>query len=127
MGTTPARLTSPTVGLIPTTPLWFAGPTMLPSVSIGTETDGSTVCPANHIGVVGIKPTVGLGADRDGGEVRRGCGARAGARAAGVAVDGVRVVALSAAARPAARGREAAKVGPLAQGGLPQDDGAGGA
>src|SRR3989442_2593914 len=30
------------------------------SVSIGTETDGSIVCPANHNGVVGIKPTVGL-------------------------------------------------------------------
>src|SRR2546427_2075222 len=32
MGTTPARLTSPTVGLMPTTPLAFAGHTMLPSV-----------------------------------------------------------------------------------------------
>jgi len=30
------------------------------AVSIGTETDGSIVCPANHNGVVGIKPTVGL-------------------------------------------------------------------
>lgn len=30
------------------------------SVSIGTETDGSIVCPANNNGVVGIKPTVGL-------------------------------------------------------------------
>jgi amidase len=30
------------------------------SVSIGTETDGSIVCPANANGVVGIKPTVGL-------------------------------------------------------------------
>src|ERR1700728_158152 len=29
-------------------------------VSIGTETDGSIVCPANANGVVGIKPTVGL-------------------------------------------------------------------
>jgi len=28
--------------------------------SIGTETDGSIVCPANANGVVGIKPTVGL-------------------------------------------------------------------
>jgi amidase len=32
----------------------------LTSVSIGTETDGSIVCPANNNGVVGIKPTVGL-------------------------------------------------------------------
>src|SRR5256885_13802289 len=38
MGTTPARLTSPTVGLMPTTPLWFAGHTMLPSVSVPMET-----------------------------------------------------------------------------------------
>src|SRR5712692_339735 len=34
IGTTPARLTSPTVGLIPTTPLALAGQTMLPSVSV---------------------------------------------------------------------------------------------
>ncbi|HYM50763.1 MAG TPA: amidase, partial [Candidatus Limnocylindrales bacterium] len=30
------------------------------AVSIGTETDGSIVCPAHMNGVVGIKPTVGL-------------------------------------------------------------------
>jgi amidase len=30
------------------------------AVSIGTETDGSIVCPANANGVVGIKPTIGL-------------------------------------------------------------------
>src|SRR5262249_60217268 len=34
MGTTPPRLVRPTVGLIPTTPLLFAGQTMLPSVSV---------------------------------------------------------------------------------------------
>src|SRR5258707_433506 len=33
MGTTPPRLVSPTVGLMPTTPLTLAGQTMLPSVS----------------------------------------------------------------------------------------------
>ena len=32
----------------------------LTTVSIGTETDGSIVCPANANGVVGIKPTVGV-------------------------------------------------------------------
>jgi amidase len=32
----------------------------LTAVSIGTETDGSIVCPASLNGVVGIKPTVGL-------------------------------------------------------------------
>jgi amidase len=30
------------------------------TISFGTETDGSIVCPANASGVVGIKPTVGL-------------------------------------------------------------------
>ena len=32
----------------------------LTAVSIGTETDGSIVCPATTNGIVGIKPTVGL-------------------------------------------------------------------
>ncbi|MEM6642035.1 MAG: amidase [Bacteroidota bacterium] len=30
------------------------------AITIGTETNGSIVCPASHNGVVGIKPTVGL-------------------------------------------------------------------
>lgn len=30
------------------------------SVAIGTETDGSIVCPSNATGIVGIKPTIGL-------------------------------------------------------------------
>src|SRR5215471_872253 len=38
IGTTPARLTRPTVGLIPTTPFAFAGQTMLPSVSVPIDT-----------------------------------------------------------------------------------------
>jgi hypothetical protein len=38
IGTTPPRLTSPTVGLSPTTPLTFAGQTMLPSVSLPSDT-----------------------------------------------------------------------------------------
>src|ERR1700681_597065 len=38
MGTTPARLTRPTVGLMPTTPLLLAGHTILPSVSVPIET-----------------------------------------------------------------------------------------
>ena len=29
-------------------------------VAVGTETDGSIVCPSNNCGIVGIKPTVGL-------------------------------------------------------------------
>src|SRR5712671_7296070 len=38
IGTTPARLVRPTVGLMPTTPLTFAGQTMLPSVSLPSPT-----------------------------------------------------------------------------------------
>src|SRR6266436_3690542 len=38
MGTTPARLVSPTVGLMPTTPFALAGHTILPSVSLPNET-----------------------------------------------------------------------------------------
>src|SRR6202171_6146016 len=38
MGTTPARLVSPTVGLIPTTPFTVAGQTMLPLVSLPIDT-----------------------------------------------------------------------------------------
>jgi len=30
------------------------------AAAIGTETDGSVVCPSHHAGLVGIKPTVGL-------------------------------------------------------------------
>src|SRR6476646_4432329 len=38
IGTTPARLVRPTVGLIAATPLAFPGQTMLPSVSLPKET-----------------------------------------------------------------------------------------
>src|SRR5262245_27822173 len=38
IGTTPARLVRPTVGLRPTTPLALPGHTMLPSVSVPSET-----------------------------------------------------------------------------------------
>jgi len=30
------------------------------AVSLGTETDGSILCPSDHNSVVGLKPTVGL-------------------------------------------------------------------
>jgi amidase len=32
----------------------------LAAVAVGTETDGSVVCPASVNGIVGIKPTIGL-------------------------------------------------------------------
>ena len=32
----------------------------LATITIGTETDGSIVCPSGANGVVGIKPTIGL-------------------------------------------------------------------
>lgn len=34
--------------------------TNMVAVSLGTETDGSIICPADHNSVVGFKPTVGL-------------------------------------------------------------------
>ncbi|XP_027355474.1 probable amidase At4g34880 [Abrus precatorius] len=34
--------------------------TNMVAVSLGTETDGSIICPADHNSVVGLKPTVGL-------------------------------------------------------------------
>ena len=37
-----------------------AGAANLAAITIGTETDGSIVCPASICGLVGIKPTVGL-------------------------------------------------------------------
>src|SRR3982751_6463784 len=39
IGTTPARLVTPTVGLIPITPHRLAGQTMLPSVSVASATE----------------------------------------------------------------------------------------
>ncbi len=69
---------------------------------------------------------VRLGAEGDSCEVRRGRGARARARAAGVAVDCVGVVGLSATPGPAARRVDGAEVRPLAQVGLAEDDSAGG-
>ena len=32
----------------------------LASIGVGTETDGSIICPASVSGLVGLKPTVGL-------------------------------------------------------------------
>src|SRR5699024_1318638 len=37
-----------------------AGAASLATLNIGTETNGSIVCPANANGIVGLKPTVGL-------------------------------------------------------------------
>ena len=38
--------------------VWAA--TMLAAVGVGTETDGSIICPAAVSGLAGLKPTVGL-------------------------------------------------------------------
>ena len=70
---------------------------------------------------------VGLAADADRGEVRGRRGAATRARAACVAVKGVRVIALAATSRPAARGEERSEIRPLAEGRLAEDDGTGGA
>ena len=67
---------------------------------------------------------VGLGADADRGEVGGDRGPRAGARAAGTAVEGVGVPALAAPGAPAARRAARAEVRPLGQVRLPDDHGA---
>ena len=97
---TPARLVRPTVGLMPTTPLLEAGQTIEPSVSVPRAAAARL-------------------AATDGGRARAG--------AAGVAVEHVGVAGLAAPAAPAAGRVEAAEVGPLAEVGLAEDDGAGGA
>src|SRR3954463_3274415 len=48
MGTTPARLTTPIVGLNPTTPLTLPGQTMLPSVSLPNEIAAKLADAAAH-------------------------------------------------------------------------------
>ena len=45
----------------------------LAAAALGTETDGSIVCPSSFNNLVGIKPTVGL-TSRDGGECGHGHG-----------------------------------------------------
>ena len=96
----PARLHSPTVGLMPTTPLIDDGHMIDPPVSV---------------------PMVS--ATRLAEAARPGSGARA----AGIAVERVRVAALAAARAPAAGGLHPAPVGPLAHVGLGQQHRAGGA
>ena len=95
IGMMPARLTSPSVGLMPTRP---------------------HVVDGRH------DRAVGLGADRGGAQAGRGRGARAGARAARVAVERIRVAALPAAPAPAARRVRRAEVGPLAHVRLAEQD-----
>src|SRR5437764_14774631 len=60
IGTTPARLVSPTVGLMPTTPLALAGHTILPSVSLPNETAAKfadTDCPDPELETQGSRPS----------------------------------------------------------------------
>ena len=99
IGMMPARLTSPTVGL-------------MPDHAVGRRRADDRA--------------VGLGADRHGPEVGRDRRGRAGARAAGVPVEHVRITALAAARAPAARRPGRADVGPLAHVGLAEQDRAGG-
>ena len=46
IGTTPARLVRPTVGLMPTTPLALAGQTIEPSVSVPTDSTARSAATA---------------------------------------------------------------------------------
>ena len=94
IGTTPARLVRPTVGLMPATP-----------ALAGWAHDR----------------TVGLGAQRDGGQRRRNRGRGTGTGTAGIAIEDIRVAALSAHAAPPARAAESAEIGPLAEVCLAED------
>src|SRR5262249_34058881 len=64
---------------------------------------------------------VSLRAQSDRGEIGRHRGRRARARAARIAIDGVRVVGQSAATRPAAGGGEGTAIRPLGKVGLPKN------
>ncbi len=94
----PLRLTSPTVGLIPT------------SADTRRGADDRAV---------------GLGADGHGAQARRGGRARAAARSAGVAIERIRVARQPATPAPAAGGVLGAEVRPLAQVRLAEQHGAG--
>ncbi len=94
----PDRLSSPTVGFTPTRPLALEGEMMDPDVSV----------PIAAAQVARRRPHPG---------------ARAGARR--LAVVRIGVVGLAAAPAPAAGGAGRAEVGPLAEVGLAEDDGAG--
>ena len=94
----PLRLTRPTVGLIPTMPFEDAGQTMEPSVSVPMAT-------AQRL-ADDCSPGTGTGSAR-------------------VAVEGVGIFREAAAAAPSAGGVAGANVGPLAEIGFAEDDGAG--
>ena len=94
-GTTPARLTRPSVGLRPTIPQALAGQTMLPSVSVPTASGARLAATAAR---------------------RAGTGARR------VPVQRVRVDGLATERAPAAGGMRGAEVGPLRQVRLAEDD-----
>ena len=95
----PLRLTSPTVGLIPASPLIDEGETIEPSVSVPTATAHKLAAAA----------------------------ARSGAGAGRVAVERVWIARLTAASAPSAGGVPAAEVCPLAAISLAEDHGSGGA
>ena len=70
---------------------------------------------------------IGFAAERDCGKVRRRCRARTRAGAARIAINAVRIVGLSASARPTADGFERSKIGPFGEIRLPKNHSASGA
>jgi hypothetical protein len=68
---------------------------------------------------------VGLGTDRQRGEARRERGTGTRGRAAGTAVESIRICGESTDRRPSARGKGGAHVGPLREVGRTEDDEAG--
>jgi len=70
---------------------------------------------------------IGLRAHGDGAKIGGDGGARSGARSAGVAVERVGIAGLAAAPAPSAYGTRRAEIGPFAEVGFAENDGAGGA
>src|SRR2546430_1140383 len=122
----PARLTRPTVGLMPTTPHADAGLMIEPTVSVPMAAAArlaatATAEPAAAGGGLKDGPG-GAGPEGGGGGVGREGGGGAGAGAVARAIEDVRVARATAAGAPPGGRARVAAVRPFAQVRLAEDD-----